>query len=62
MSEKHFIALADALIESKLAWSDEQYQVLADFCRSQNRQFNQDIRFGYIRGFERQARPNGGKR
>lgn len=73
MTKKHFIALADCmrrlkpvgLIEDKgqalaahAQWKDT-VQALADFCQSQNSQFNRSWWLAYIAG---ECGPNGGAR
>jgi hypothetical protein len=61
MTKKHFIALADHLRNSGLSSTFTQpvLDILADFCASQNPQFNRERWFGYIRG---ECGPNGGAR
>ena len=63
MTKKHFIALADT-IRAHNEWSDRNrlaiggskhfqehhIEALADFCQSQNPQFNRDRWLGYIAG------------
>ena len=56
MTKKHFIALADA-IRSMIRHDDGEslefagvVNTLADFCQSQNPQFNRDRWLGYIAG------------
>lgn len=62
MTKKHFIALADAIREhNKYAvnpFDEEQIKRLAQFCQSQNSNFNHDRWFAYIAG---KCGPNGGK-
>jgi len=71
MTKKHFIALADAIrnynqgafeagsnIASPLQFTHTQVLALADFCQSQNSQFNRERWLGYIAG---ENGPNGGK-
>lgn len=65
MSKKDFIALADVIKEHNerdpfrnFAFSGDQIQVLADFCQSQNPNFDRDRWLGYIAG---ENGPNGGK-
>ena len=62
MSKKHFIALADAIRKhnvhatpdtSQTGWTtftDDQIETLADFCQSQNSNFNRERWLGYIAG------------
>lgn len=57
MSKKHFIALADAIKWSNVAFTDEHLIVLARFCAAQNGNFNRERWFSYIRG---ECGPNGG--
>lgn len=70
MSKKDFIALANAIREhnsEESEWSDPssspfdhcQIDVLADFCQSQNPNFNRDRWLGYIAGTNG---PSGGAR
>lgn len=68
MSKKDFIALADAIKENNRfdgpgtlrgMFSDEQLNVLADFCQSQNSNFKRDRWLSYIAG---ECGPNGGAR
>lgn len=66
MTKKHFIKLADSIRE----YQEAQYRngvvekapflidVLADFCQSQNPNFNRDRWIDYIQG---KCGPNGGK-
>ena len=65
MTKKHFIALADVLRTIKP--TDKSFQrmqwnidvnALADFCYSQNPNFNRSRWMGYIAG---ECGPNGGK-
>ncbi len=60
MSKKHFIALANAIKNTRYSvpWTDQHLQVLEEFCRSQNIAFNRARWRGYIRG---ENGPNGGK-
>jgi hypothetical protein len=58
MSKKHFITLADAIKHSQVPFSADHLEVLADFCRSQNSQFNGGRWMDYIAG---NCGPNGGK-
>lgn len=54
MSKKHFIALADDIRRhnkhGETSFTKDQLRVLADFCKSQNSQFNEEIWNGYIEG------------
>jgi hypothetical protein len=58
MSKKHFIALADAIRLSGVAFSDAHLRVLMAFCKSQNANFLPDRWRAYIDG---ECGPNGGK-
>ncbi len=67
MSKKDFIALANSIREvnrhaeatgqSELAFNDYQIEALADFCQSQNSNFNRDRWLDYIAG---KCGPSGG--
>jgi hypothetical protein len=61
MTKKHFIALADAIRINGLGtmFTDYVVDVLADFCQTQNRNFNRERWIAYIKG---ECGPNGGKR
>jgi hypothetical protein len=69
MNKKHFIALADAVKDSNCRFeqgavtaqrfTEEHINVLADFCQSQNSQFNRERWLDYIAG---KCGPNGGAR
>ena len=68
MSKKHFIALADAIREHNelqegttpnLRFGPIQINTLANFCQSQNPNFNRERWLGYIAGTNGK---NGGKR
>lgn len=63
MTKKHFIALADHVrIYNKFAvhpFNEPQLHELADFCKSQNGQFNRERWLDYIAG---KCGPNGGKK
>lgn len=57
MTKKHFIALANAIRENNRndgagtlrgIFNDEQLNVLADFCQSQNPNFNRERWLAYI--------------
>ena len=56
MTKKHFIALADFLRIRTLtpnnggSFTESQIEQLADFCQSQNPQFNRERWLGYIAG------------
>ena len=61
MTKKHFIALANA-IRTENKWGDakfssQQIEVLANFCHSQNSQFDRSRWLAYIAG---ECGPNGG--
>lgn len=66
MTQKHFIALADAIKAhndrfgpaSGLRFGPEQLYVLAEFCAKQNPRFNWERWMSYIEG---KCGPNGGK-
>ena len=61
MTKKHFIALADAVIEHNRysePFTERQIRVLADFCASQSPNFNRERWLGYIAGTNGK---NGGK-
>ena len=70
MTKKTFIALADSIREhnrikrnvfganaERMCFNIEQVEALADFCQSQNSNFNRDRFLGYIAGTNG---PNGG--
>lgn len=72
MTKKHFIALADAIRvhnaskrdvwgknAERMCFNDEQLGALADFCQSQDPNFNRERWLGYIAGTNGK---NGGKR
>ena len=71
MTKKHFIALTDSIREQNAhgcsdasqtgwtAYTPDQIESLADFCASQNPQFDRSRWLGYIAGAIGQ---NGGKR
>jgi hypothetical protein len=59
MSKKHFIALADAIKNSRVPFSGSHIEVLAQFCHEQNRKFNTERWIDYIAGL---CGPNGGER
>ena len=63
MTKKHFIELADAIRvhnaikrdvwgknAERMCFNDEQIGTLADFCQSQNPNFNRERWLGYIAG------------
>lgn len=67
MTKKHFIALANMIIEHNRTahpmslhkrFNVYQIQDLADFCQSQNPRFNRKRWLSYIAG---ECGPNGGK-
>lgn len=66
MSKKHFIALADSIRWHNRNTADgdssmftqSHLNVLADFCKSQNGQFNRKRWLAYIAG---ECGPNGGE-
>ena len=66
MTKKHFIELADHIINyNKVAkevggesFLEGQLLTLADFCKSQNPRFNRELWFRYIAGL---CGPSGGK-
>ena len=58
MSKKHFIELANVIRENPNAFPEAALEKLADFCRSQNYNFNRARWMAYIRG---ECGPNGGK-
>jgi hypothetical protein len=66
MSKKHFIALADAIrIHNNVfgafgeRFTSQQIELLADFCKQQNPNFNRERWISYIAG---ECGPNGGTR
>jgi hypothetical protein len=68
MTKKTFIALADSIREHNVvsgnntdytAFTTNQIEALADFCQSQNSNFNRDRFLGYIAGTNG---PSGGAR
>ncbi len=65
MTKKHFIALADAIREhdthpfTQAQFETAQLRTLADFCQSQNPNFNRERWLSYIAG---ECGPNGGSR
>ncbi len=67
MTKKHFIALADAIREHNEYWrvfdtmqmlSIHNLNMLADFCKAQNSNFNRELWLDYIAG---RCGPRGGK-
>jgi hypothetical protein len=58
MTKKHFIALAEAIRNSESKFNQNQLNVLARFCQSQNYNFNWELWMDYIAG---KCGPNGGK-
>lgn len=63
MTKKHFIALADAVMNhnkwNSNQFTNEQLTTLADFCASQNPDFKRDRWIAYINGT---CGPNGGSK
>lgn len=59
MTKKHFIELADHIRKCVTKFNDLQIEALADFCASQNPNFNRERWLSYIRG---ECGPGGGKR
>jgi hypothetical protein len=62
MSKKHFIALANYLRDTEgycESFTAKQIEHLADFCHSQNPNFNRERWLDYIAG---ECGPNSGKR
>ena len=65
MSKRHFIALANTIREFNTnpsrddMFSQENIEALADFCKSQNSNFNRERWLSYIAG---ECGPNGGSR
>lgn len=62
MTKKNFIALADAIRNEQSGddnFTQRQLDVLADFCKAQNSNFNRERWLGYIAGTNGK---NGGKR
>ena len=59
MTKKHFIALADTIRQSPYAFNSTQLAVLADFCASQNPNFDRGRWLAYIEG---KCGPSGGSR
>lgn len=57
MTKKHFIALANYIKTSSAPFTPAHLDTLADFCKSQNGQFNRQRWMGYIRG---ENGPSGG--
>jgi hypothetical protein len=61
MTKKHFIALADAIKQAPeytTPFTYGQLEVLANFCESQNSNFNRQRWMEYVRG---ECSPSGGK-
>lgn len=63
MTKKHFIALADQIIETNRIFANKPFtptaiSTLADFCAAQNPNFNRERWLGYIAG---ENGKNGGK-
>lgn len=59
MTKKHFIALADAIRRYDHGFNANQLNTLADFCESQNPNFNRERWLDYIAGH---CGPNGGSK
>lgn len=64
MTKKHFIALADRIRryrdgDPQFRFTQSQILILADFCQSQNPNFDRDRWVNYIAG---KCGPSGGKR
>lgn len=69
MSKKHFIALADAIKDHEYkarimgqhftGFTQDQIEMLADFCQTTNPNFKRQRWLGYVRG---ENGPNGGSR
>lgn len=65
MTKKHFIALADAIIDHNKFWEGEQafseqaIETLAVFCKRENSNFDRERWLDYVNG---KCGPNGGKR
>ena len=59
MSKKDFVALADVIRETRIShgWTDKQLYRLAEFCGTQNTNFQPQRWFDYIAG---KCGPNGG--
>ncbi len=66
MTKKHFIALADVIrkenfltkVTEREPFANRAVNALADFCQSQNSNFNRERWLAYISG---ECGPNGGK-
>jgi hypothetical protein len=66
MNKRHFVALADVIRNYNLRnrktniypFDNQQINLLADFCQSQNENFNRERWLAYIAG---ECGPNGGK-
>ena len=66
MNKRHFVALADVIRNYNLRnrktniypFDNQQINLLADFCQSQNPNFNRERWLAYIAG---ECGPNGGK-
>jgi len=50
ISKKHFIQLANTIIANRDAFPDSTISKLADFCKTQNPNFNRDRWLSYIAG------------
>lgn len=60
MTKKHFISLADTVRDTEgrcEPFTEKQLELLADWCRSQNPQFDRSRWLGYIAGI---CGPSGG--
>lgn len=58
MTKKHFIQLADVIRANPGDFNPGSVKALAQFCKSQNPQFNADRWYGYIQGT---CGPSGGE-
>ncbi|MGL5934571.1 MAG: hypothetical protein ACRCZI_02995 [Cetobacterium sp.] len=58
MTKKHFIALADVIRDDINDFTPNAIERLANFCRSQNANFNKERWINYISGA---CGPSGGK-
>ena len=55
MSKKHFIQLANSIARSPTPFTQEQLNLIADFCQSQNPRFDRHRWLHYIKTQEIQA-------
>jgi hypothetical protein len=55
MSKKHFIQLANSIARSPTPFTQEQINIIADFCQSQNPRFDRDRFLHYIKTQEIEA-------